>query len=227
MRRFIDPFARALIRLLFRLRIDGLEHFPARGPVIMMINHINFTDVSVLAVMMPREPVGLAKEELVRHWLLGPFARAYGVIPLKRGTVDRTALRQAEAVLAEAKRALMVAPEGHRSGHGQLQRAHDGLAFLAVRTQAVVAPVAVTGVEHFWRNVLRFRQTDMRVTVGRPFRFALGEAKADRETLRAMTTEAMYQLAALCPPEYRGVYSDLSQSTTHYLEFCSHTDELQ
>ncbi len=219
MRRVISFFGRLLIRMLFRLQIDGLEKFPAHGPVIMMVNHINFTDVSVLAVMMPREPVGLAKEELYRHWLLGPIVRAFGVIPIKRGMVDRGALRQAEALLKEAKHVLMLAPEGHRSHTGQLQPAHDGGAFLAVRTGALVVPVAVTGVEEFWRNVLHFRQTDMHVVVGRPFHFVTGDVKVDRDTLRTMMTEAMYQLASLCPSEYRGVYSDLSRSTTDYLDF--------
>ena len=219
MRGLIERFGRLLIRLLFRLHIEGLERFPQHGPVIMMVNHINFTDVSVLSVMMPRQPVGLAKQELVEHWLLGPIVRAWGVIPIKRGMVDRAALRQAEALLREARHVLMVAPEGHRSGHGQLQAAHDGVALLAVRTGAIVAPVAVTGVENFWRNVLRLRKTDMRVTVGRPFRFVSTQTRPDRETLRAMTTEAMYQLAALCPPAYRGVYADLSRLTTQHLDF--------
>lgn len=219
MRRVIDFFGRFLIRVLFRLQVDGLDKFPAHGPVIMMMNHINFTDVATLAVIMPREPVGLAKEELYRHWILGPIVRAHGVIPIKRGMVDRSALRQAEALLREAKHVLMLAPEGHRSHTGELQSAHDGIAFLAAKTGAMVVPVAVTGVEQFWRNVLRFRQTDMRVMVGQPFHFVMGETKADRDTLRAMTTEAMYQLASLCPPEYRGIYSDLSRSTTHYLNF--------
>jgi 1-acyl-sn-glycerol-3-phosphate acyltransferase len=219
MRGLIERFGRLLIRLLFRLQIEGLERFPLQGPVIMMVNHINFTDVSVLSVVMPREPVGLAKQELADHWLLGPIVRLYGVIPIKRGMVDRAALRRAEALLREAKHVLMIAPEGHRSGSGQLQWAHDGVALLAVRTGATVAPVAVTGVENFWRNVLRLRKTDMRVTVGRPFRFVSTQTKPDRETLRAMTTEAMYQLAALCPPEYRGVYADLSRLTTQHLDF--------
>jgi len=219
MRRLMDRLGRLLVRLFFRLEIDGLERFPLQGPVIMMVNHINFTDVSVLTVVMPRQPVGLAKEELYKHWFLGPIVRVWGVIPIKRGTVDRHALRQSEALLREARHVLMVAPEGRRSGSGQLQPAHDGIALLAVRTGAAVAPVAVTGVEHFWRNMLSLRKTAMRVTVGRPFRFVHAEGKPSREVLRAMTTEAMYQLASLCPPEYRGVYSDLSRLSTQYLSF--------
>ncbi len=34
-----------------------------------------------------------------------------------------------------------------------------------------------------------------------------------------MTEEAMYQLAAILPPEYRGVYSDLDSATERFLVF--------
>ena len=34
-----------------------------------------------------------------------------------------------------------------------------------------------------------------------------------------MTDEAMYVLATLLPPEYRGVYSDLSAATQRYVQF--------
>jgi len=219
MRAFFDSLGRLLIPLLFRLQITGLEKFPSRGPVIMMINHINFSDVAVLCVVMPRQPIGLAKEELLRDPLLGPIMRVYGVIPIRRGEVDRQALRHSQELLAEGKHVLMVAPEGHRSGDGRLQRAHDGIAFLAVRSNAVVVPVAVTGVEHIWRNVARLRRTAADVVVGRPFRFSQKDGKIGRDALRLMTTEAMYQLALLCPPENRGVYADVSQATAHHLDF--------
>ena len=219
MRPFLDSLGRLLIPLLFRVQIKGLENFPLRGPVIMMINHINFSDVAVLSVVMPRHPIGLAKEELLRDPLLGPIIRAYGAIPVRRGEVDRQALRRSQQLLAEGKHVLMVAPEGHRSGDGRLQRAHGGIAFLAVRSDAVVIPVVVTGVEHIWRNVARLRRTAMDVVVGRPFRFSKRDGKTGRDVLRLMTTEAMYQLALLCPSEYRGVYADVSQATVHHLDF--------
>ena len=219
MQPFLDSSARLLISLLFRVQIKGMENFPPRGPVIMMINHINFSDVAVLSIVMPRQPISLAKEELLRNPLLGPIVRAYGAIPIRRGEVDRRALHRSQELLAEGKHVLMVAPEGHRSGDGRLQRAHDGIAFLAVRSDAVVVPVAVTGVEHIWRNVARLRRTAMDVVVGRPFRFSKKNGKTDRDVLRLMTTEAMYQLALLCPPEYRGIYADVSQSTAHHLDF--------
>ena len=219
MRSFLDSLGRLLIPLVFRLQIAGVENVPSRGPVIMMFNHTNFSDVAILSVVMPRKPVGLAKEELWRNLLLGAVMRLYGAIPVRRGEVDRQALRSSQELLAEGKHVLMVAPEGHRSGDGRLQRAQDGIAYLAVRSDAVVVPVAVTGLEHFWRSITRLRRTRAAIVVGRPFRFSGRDGKLRRDMLRPMTTEAMYQLALLCAPENRGVYADVSQATAHHLDF--------
>jgi len=220
MRGVIDFFGRLLVHVLFRIQIDGLERFPDEGAVIIMSNHVNFSDVCVLSVLMPRQPVALAKQELFASPILGPMVRVYGVIPIARGEVDRTALRRALELLAEGKHVLMIAPEGHRSRDGRLLPGQSGVAFLAVHSRAIVVPIAVVGVEPFWHNVLRFKKTSIRISVGRPFRFNAPDGTHLRGAdLAEMTTEAMYQLALLCPPECRGAYADISQATTNHLDF--------
>jgi len=220
MRSVIDYFGRLLVHLLFRIRLDGFEQFPDGGAVIIMSNHVNFSDVCVLSVLMPRQPVALAKQELFASPILGPMVRVYGLIPIARGQADRTALRRALELLAEGKHPLMIAPEGHRSGDGRLLRGQNGVAFLAVRSRAIIVPIAVVGVEPFWHNVLRFKKTSIRISVGGPFRFKAPDGIHLRGAdLAEMTTEAMYQLALLCPPEYRGTYADISQATTNHLDF--------
>jgi 1-acyl-sn-glycerol-3-phosphate acyltransferase len=221
--RIVDNVGRFLIKTLFDLEITGLMNLPADGPVILLINHTNFTDVGLLMILLPRHPVGLAKEELVRRPIVGSIVSALGVISVRRGEVDREALRRCAALLAEGRRFLIIAPEGHRSGHGRLQEAHDGVTFIAARSNATLVPIATYGNEHFWRNALRLRKTRARVVIGQGFRFRAGNGRPDRAALRAMTVEAMYQLAALLPAEYRGVYSDLAQATHQYLDFDTET----
>ena len=41
----------------------------------------------------------------------------------------------------------------------------------------------------------------------------------DRLVRQQMTDEVMYQLAALLPPAYRGLYSDQSKATQNYITF--------
>jgi len=223
-RQLLDAIGRVVFGLGCRIDMRDLENLPTTGPVILMPNHVNFLDVVVVSVLLPRQPVGMVKEELLQAFFVGPLLRAYGAIPVRRGEVDRQALRRAEALLKEGRHVLMIAPEGHRSGSGQLQAGRAGLAFIAVRNQALVVPVAVTGGEHVWRNLLALRRTNVTLSFGPGFRFKGAGTKLDRDSLRLMTEEAMYQLAALLPPAYRGMYSDVAQATTDYLEFAERGD---
>ena len=116
----------------------------------------------------------------------------------------------------------MIAPEGKRSGHGRLQEARDGLAYIALRTGAPVVPVAVSGTERFWANLLRLRKTNARIEIGEMFRLEPPDGQATRprrEDLQAMTREAMYRLARLLPERNRGAYADLHRATVEYLRF--------
>ncbi|MDH7571682.1 MAG: lysophospholipid acyltransferase family protein, partial [Armatimonadota bacterium] len=93
-----------VVRLLFRAlggaEVCGREHFPARGPVMVVSNHLSHVDPPLLAVVSPRYTFFMAKEELFRVPVLGAFLRSIGTFPVKRGTVDREAIRHALAVLA-------------------------------------------------------------------------------------------------------------------------------
>jgi len=198
-------------------RVDGLENFPLSGPAILMINHIAFVDPIVVLGVLPRNIVPMAKIEVYSYPIVGIFPRLWGVIPVRRGEVDREALRKALDVLA-AGEVILVAPEGTR--HPSLQRGKEGVAYLASRSGAPVIPVAVEGTVGFPAlNPMRWRQPGTVVRLGRPFRFKdLGE-RPGREALRQMTDEALYVLASMLPEARRGVYGDLALATHEMIEF--------
>ena len=187
--------------------VQGVEHVPTQGPAILYFNHIAFVDPVVILHVVPRDVVPMAKIEAYDYPLIGILPRIYGVIPVRRGEVDRRAIREALAVL-EAGELLLIAPEGTRNP--QMQQAKLGLAYLAVRTGAPLVPVAVEGTEGFpsLPFLPRWRQPGVRLTFGRP-----DLTRPDRRLLRQMTDEAMYLLAAMLPPHRRGYYADLSRAT--------------
>jgi 1-acyl-sn-glycerol-3-phosphate acyltransferase len=198
--------------------VRGLENLPRTGPAIVLINHIAFIDpVAVLAVM-PRNVVPMAKVEVYDIPVFGLMTKVWGVIPVRRGEVDREALRSALSVLRE-QGVVLLAPEGTRSP--ALIRAREGVAYLAHRSQAPLVPVAVEKTEGFpapWPSKA-WRRGGAEIEVGRPFRFRELGRTPTREELRQMTDEAMYILAAMLPPERRGVYADLSQARQDTLDF--------
>ena len=136
------PFGRALFHTLFRVRVEGRQHVPLAGPVIIAGNHPGFLDGPLVYALAPRSASFLAKSEL----FVGPLARALGwlgQVPVHRGRPDRAALRAGVEVLRDGG-AMGVFPEGTR-GSGTLEQVSDGLAYLALRSGAPVVPVAVLG----------------------------------------------------------------------------------
>lgn len=210
---------KGLIRLLCRVDDAQLAQVPDQGPLIIVANHVNFLEVPLLYThLQPRPVTGFAKAENWDNAALGALFDLGGAIPLRRGEADIAALRQALKAL-EAGQILAVAPEGTRSGHGRLQPGHPGVVFLALRSGAPLLPVAYYGGELFWRNLPRLRRTDFHIVVGQPFYLDADGVKVTRQVRQQMVDEIMYQVAALLPPAYRGVYSDLAAATEAYLRF--------
>jgi len=217
-RRFFNWWLRLAYRLLLRLTVDGIENVPLDGPVILIINHINFLDPFVVAASMPRQITAMSKIENFSIPILGWIFKLYGAIPVHRGEADRTALKKALEVL-RSETMLLIAPEGTRSPHLALQKPHDGLAYIAYRSHAAIAPVAITGTPAFSHNIKRLRRTPVNLRVGKPFFLRSDAKRLERKAMPEMTNEAMYQLASLLPPQHRGLYADLSKATETHLQF--------
>lgn len=211
-----DVALRVVLRILLKLEIDGLENMPQTGALIVAINHSSFLDPLIAGAFLPRTVIPLGKVELFQHPLFGWIFPAYGVIPVRRGEIDRTAIRRSLELLRGGG-ALLMAPEGTRSEDGRLQPGRRGVALLAARTNATVLPVAIWGVKAFWRNIRRLRRTEVYMAVGKPFRIVVEDRRVPREQLDEITDELMHRLAELLPPELRGAYQDLDRSTQHYL----------
>jgi 1-acyl-sn-glycerol-3-phosphate acyltransferase len=209
---------RMLGRTLCRVHDEALASIPDEGPLLLVVNHVNFLDVPIFYThLIPRSVTGFAKRETWRNPALGILFSLGGAIPIRRGSVDRTAITRARHALRSG-RILAIAPEGTRSGDGRLQKARAGIAVLALESGVPVIPVAYFGGEKFRSNIVRLIRTDFHFRVGTPFRVRMNGGRLTREIREHITTEIMYRLAALLPPEYRGYYSDLTKATSRYLE---------
>lgn len=200
---------RALTGILCDINDTELSKVPARGPLILYVNHINFLDVPLLFCrLLPRPITGYAKSETWDDPFLGPLFSLWGAIPLKRGEADTAALRTGLGVL-EKGGILGITPEGTRSGNGVLLRAHPGIVTLALHSGAPLLPIVLWGNEVFHGNFHKLRRTVVNIRVGNLLHLDPGSQRARSETRQAMADELMYQLAELLPPAYRGVYADI------------------
>ena len=203
---------RFLFRIFLRCHITGLENVPKEGPFIVVINHTSFLDAAMVGAFIPREIVLMGKAEVFYYPVLNVLAWLYGAFPVRRGEVDRRAVRRAEEVLRDG-RGLVMAPEGTRSKTGGLQRARHGAALIALRTGAPILLVAMWGGKKFWANLAHLRRTEVEMRIAEPITLSPPEGVLGREVLRTMTEEIMCSLAALLPPEYRGVYTEGARTT--------------
>jgi 1-acyl-sn-glycerol-3-phosphate acyltransferase len=201
--------ARTIVRLVFpifgRLRVEGAEHIPATGPVILTPDHRSMMDIPAMSLPVWRVVHHMAKDELFQVPLLGGIIRYFGAFPIRRGESDRDALRQAGEVLA-AGQVLVVFPEGHRTETGGLGPGLPGVAMIALRAGAPIVPVAVWGAERMFKGwrIGPFAPV-VRVRYGEPFRLA-EDGENRRAVLQTGIDSIMQHIAALLPPEYRGLY---------------------
>lgn len=140
--RALRPAGRAVFRLWYDVRTHGDHHVGRRGAHIIASNHIGLLDGPLLAAFAPRPVHALTKKEMFEGHT-GRALRAFGQIPLSRDEVDPAAVRDCLRVLRDGG-VVAIYPEGTR-GAGDLERFHNGVAYLALATGAPVVPLAVLG----------------------------------------------------------------------------------
>lgn len=194
-------------RFVLRLHAEGMEHVPATGPVIIVCNHLHMMDILAVSVPCKRQEHFMAKAELFKIPIFNTFIRLLGAFPVRRGESDRDSLRTALDVLA-AGQVLVMFPEGHRSDTHTLQRGLTGVALIAMRSGAPIVPVGIAGTERAFKG-LRVGPWAPRVRVvyGEPFTLP-STGRRTREDLERGLDLLMRRIAALLPPEYRGVYAE-------------------
>ena len=158
--------------VIFRLHVEGRENVPQTGAIIVAPNHKSDWDPPLIGVAFNTRIIHyMAKEELFKNPFLGWLIRQFGTFPVKRGTVDRTAIRQALREL-KAGNPLGIFPEGTRIRREGLGRFHSGMASLALMTGTPVVPVAVIGSR--W---MPHKKGPLAVLIGKPV-----EVKKQRPT---------------------------------------------
>ncbi len=216
---FTVAFFKIVTRLICRIDQKELQKVPGQGPLIIVANHINVLEIPVLyTCMRPRRVHGMVLAERWKNPVLGFILDAGESIPVKRGEPDLAAIRQALAYLDQGHQ-LLIMPEGTRSGDGRLQAGYPGVVLLAQHTHAPLLPVVSFGGERYKENLARLKRTDFHIRVGKPFCLDAKGKSLGKQGRAQMIDEVMYQLAALLPPEYRGVYANLSQATQEFISW--------
>lgn len=144
---------KALMRLLCRVRVQGLENVPPTGGFLLASNHLSFIDSVVIPVVVPRRVAFLAKAEYfegrgLRGAVNRLWFRGLGAVPVRRGSHGEAmaSLHVALHVLRDGD-GFGIYPEGTRSRDGRLHRGRTGVAWLALASGVPVVPVGVVGTD--------------------------------------------------------------------------------
>jgi 1-acyl-sn-glycerol-3-phosphate acyltransferase len=204
-----------LLRLLFRPRVEGLEHVPAEGAAIVAGNHLSFADPLLMPAVLKRRITFLAKAEYftapgLRGRLTALVLRGAGQISVDRSgrAAGQAALRTGLGVLAKGG-LVAIYPEGTRSPDGRLYRGKVGVAVMALAARVPVIPCAMVGTFQLWPSgrVLP-GLAPVRIRFGEPLEFSRFAGTEDQKmVLRAVTDEIMYAVLQLSGQEYVDRYA--------------------
>ena len=202
----VKTWVHLLILLSIKRDVQGLQHIPRRGALILASNHLNVGDPSVLTGITPRRIIWMTKQELFDIPVVGILYRLFGCIPVRRFQADLRALRRSQEAL---RRGLVLGmfPEGTRSGESGLGRGEPGAALVAMRTNTPILPVAIWGTEGIKLPRDFFRRTEIHIRYGEPFYLPRPE-RVTKEAVEEGAQIIMRRIAELLPQRYRGIYSD-------------------
>jgi long-chain acyl-CoA synthetase len=143
----------AVFRTAYRLRVQGLRHVPAHGPVILVSNHCSYFDAFLLAASLPlricQQIFYMGFEWFFRQPILAWWGRGVRVIPVDMDTYLMRALQASALVLKQGK-ILCVFPEGERSVDGRVRPFRKGVGILARELKVPVLPAHISGAFESW-----------------------------------------------------------------------------
>jgi 1-acyl-sn-glycerol-3-phosphate acyltransferase len=210
-----------LAKTVYRPVVEGLEHVPRKGGVILASNHLSFIDSVVIPLTAPRQVYFLAKAEyFTGTGLKGAVSRAFftsviNAVPVERGEIRAAAasLEQALEILNDGK-AFGIYPEGTRSLDGRLYKGKTGVAWLALTAGVPVVPVALEGPQEILpvgRRIPRIRRVTVRF--GKPLHFPElhGQARSARAR-RQVTDEVMAAIHELSGQELAEAYNEVPKA---------------
>ncbi len=169
--------------------IEGKEHIQRHRAAVYAVNHASNVEPPLLFHalhdLFPRLRI-VYKAELRKLPVLVQAFDLAGFVPLQRGNPEQSlpAIERAGEALREGN-SFLIFPEGTRSRSGDLLPFKKGGFVMALKGQAPVVPVAITGARLAMRKgSLVIRPVHVRVRLGEPVETA-GLTLDDRDTLTA------------------------------------------
>ncbi len=216
---------RTQFNMLNELDVDGTEHVPMDGGVVLASNHQSWLDVQVLGASCPRRVHYVAKAEFKQWPVLRHMIELSESVFVERGG-DAEALEVISDALRGGK-AVAMYPEGTIPGEEDIPRVavdrntgllqgKTGAVRLAIQAQVPVVPVGVSGTGRAFPPEIYPRLEVLRMPASSPIRIRYGKPMdlsayygkdVDKDTWRKLTDELMQRISELV--DHRSNYAPI------------------
>lgn len=188
-RAILRPICYLAAKILYRVKVEGIENVPKNSACIVCGNHVHALDAPALLAVTSRKIRFMAKEELWKSIGFRLMAFIFYVFPVKRGKNDTDAIKTSIKIL-KSNEILGMYPEGTRNGMEKGKKPKNGAVTLALRTSVPIIPFAVIGsFKPFTKVTYRF---------GKPIDFSEYKDKSkEKEVLDMLTNQVMEEVIKL------------------------------
>jgi putative phosphoserine phosphatase/1-acylglycerol-3-phosphate O-acyltransferase len=124
------------------VQVTGEEHLWSHRPAVFIFNHQSGIDTLLLAKLLRRDMVGIAKQELRRNPIFGPIFALAGTVFIDRFNREKAieAMKPAIDTLRQGI-SIAIAPEGTRSPTPRLNKFKKGAFHLAMAARVPIVPI--------------------------------------------------------------------------------------
>ncbi|UFJ39311.1 AMP-binding protein [Brevibacillus humidisoli] len=177
----LHAFVRLLCKLMFCVRLQGLEKIDFSQPALIIPNHVSLLDAVLLSAYLPKSATFVANTDIAKRFaFLLRYRKHITVDPL-----NPYSMRRMLRVVKEGE-SLVIFPEGRITTTGGLMKIYSGVGYIAMRTGVTVYPVTILGLE---RSVFSYLKDKVRqswfpqvtVAVGSPFTLQRDPNRSMRE----------------------------------------------
>lgn len=133
---------RFFCKILFNVKVRGLENMPQSNRLLIVANHESFLDGFLLGLFLPVQATFVVHTTVLKNWWFRQFLRLTPYL-----AVDPTsplAMKKVIKLLDDGQN-VVIFPEGRITLTGALMKVYDGPGFVAAKTGATILPVRVDG----------------------------------------------------------------------------------
>ena len=200
-RKFLILLGKILLWLLARVQVIGKDKLPKRGPIILAGNHIAALEAVMMAAYTPGLVEFFGNGDIPFDPNYAWVTKAYDLIPINRGNLDRKGMRMALDVLKQ-NGILGIFPEGGTWNPAQMD-AQTGIAWLSYKAQAPILPIGFGGTKGALGNALKLKRPKLAMHVGdllSPVTIE-NDTLSLKENLQLSANHIISEIKALIPEE--------------------------